>query len=109
MNKIGDGATLYMRGDVEPYTIINSTKTGKTLVLQKDKVIKINNPCYKKMYDNVEILINQHFLKYDFQQDSNGEILKIRLLKDNTWKIVNKNIEEYQIVIGKRKYINYNE
>lgn len=87
------GLTLIFRGYKEPYRIISETKSGKTLTIQRDDIVNVDNQSQK----NFNFFINKNLIK-----NENGKILKIRILKNKTWKIVGNEFDEYSIIFDKK-------
>lgn len=107
---IGKGVTIHKRGASEAYTVIEETKSKKTLIIQKDKAILNKNPEYFNVEKaNTKLLINQRELKYKYERDEKGLILKIRQLKCGNWKIIGKTNVEFFVEIGIRKELNYTD
>ena len=78
--QIGDGATVHIGSDSNPYTIIDVSASGKTIMLKADKVERIDN---NGMSDIQE---------YKYFWDPEGEELKATKRKNGSWKIVGTNM-----------------
>ena len=90
--EVGMGVTELCWSDRHPFTIIDISKTGKTITIQRDKAIRL---------DKNGIGENQD---YKYERDPNGIVYKARKNKNGFWKIINGN----RILIGQREeYYDY--
>jgi len=107
---IGIGVTIQKRGCSEAYTVIRETKSKKTLTIQRDKVKMVKKPHYEHLKKSKsKFLINQKDIMYEYERDSNGSIVDIKYLKGGYWKIVNQSDIEFNIIVGERKELNYQD
>lgn len=84
--QIGMGVTELCWSDRHAYTIIDMTKSKKTITIQRDKAIRI---------DTNGMSENQ---KYLFEKDEEGAIYKARKNKYGDWKIIGGS----KIILGER-------
>ncbi len=107
---IGLGVTVHMRGRSQAYTVIGETKSKKTLIIQRDKVTLIKKPNYETMKKTeARLIINQRYITYTYEENKQGDITRIRLVKDGHWKVVGLDDTEYGVELGKRKEVNYSD
>lgn len=85
--EIGMGVTELCWTDRHSYTIIDMTKTKKTITIQRDRAIRIDK---NGMSENQE---------YRYERDENGSICKARKNKYGVWKIIGGS----RITLGKRE------
>lgn len=91
--EIGMGVTELCWSDRYPYTIIDISKSGKTITIQQDKAIRIDD---NGMSENQE---------YRYERDLNGLVYKARKNKYGKWKIIGGGS---QLLIGEReKYYDF--
>lgn len=91
--EIGMGVTELCWSDRYPYTIIDITKSGKTITIQRDKAIRIDN---NGMSEDQE---------YVYERDPNGIIYKARKNKYGRWQTIG---DKTRLKIGEReKYYDF--
>lgn len=90
--EIGNGMTKVLLSDRHAYTIIDISKNGKMLTLQRDRVTRIN---FKNVYDSQE---------HVFELDPNGEIVKVSLRKNDIWREVGGTSK---FIPGRNEYYDY--
>jgi hypothetical protein len=96
---IGDGITVKLYTDQHAYTLTEIK--GNKVIAQRDKAIRLANPIFNGMH-----CINSHDIKYNYEQDPNGETIKIRIKKDNTMHVMSQS--GYTIMLGRHEYYDYN-
>lgn len=106
---IGIGVTLHMRGKSEAYTIVNETKSKKTLTIQRDKVMLIQKPSSENVMVDTLLIPNCRGTKYKYEADSCGKLQRIRYVKHGYWKIVGELDTETMVELGCRREINYED
>ena len=84
---VGMGATILGWTDRRAYTIIEVSKSGKTITLQRDNAIRI---------DKLGMTDSQ---QYEYKRDTKGAITKVRKDRQGKWKeLYSKNT----VVLNKR-------
>lgn len=84
---IGMGATELCWSDRHPLTVIDISKTGKTITLQKDNAKRIDKSGMSESQN------------YEYSRNPNGVIYKARKNSKGQWKIIGG----HRILLGKRE------
>lgn len=71
---IGDGATMLMWTDRHACTITHVSPSGKTLTVQEDRAIRVDDNGQSEMQT------------YRFERNYSGAIHHVRLCKDGRWR-----------------------
>ena len=72
--EVGMGATKLMYTDRQAFTIVEVSKNGKTITVQRDKAVRADT---NGMSDSQA---------YTYERDTDGEKIKVSLRKDGRWR-----------------------
>ena len=72
--EIGMGATKLMYTDRQAFTIVDVSKNGKTITVQRDKTTRTDSNGMSESQS------------YTYECDTDGETIKVSLRKDGRWR-----------------------
>lgn len=90
--KVGDGVTLVYWTDRQPFTVIDITKSGKTITIQEDNAERVDS---NGMSDAQS---------YEYSRNPEGRVLKARLTKRG-FRV--GGAQGNAVVRGRNKYYDY--
>jgi hypothetical protein len=86
MSYIGKNVFIQTKKTSGVYRVIKETKSKKTLTLQENELIE-KDEIPVKIHNIFFSIKNSHRLEY--RENSNGNIIRIRLNKNDVWYILN--------------------
>ncbi len=90
---VGQGATVRSGSDSYPYTIYDSSESGKTIYLKQDKFERIDSNGFSEIQE------------YKYSANPDGELVKATLRKDGRYKTTKDN---QLVTVGvRRRYFDF--
>lgn len=113
--KVGDGVAVVFYSDVDPYTVIDVSKSGNQITIQEDSAELLNGPNSGEpdalvMHVGGFSAHTTGTQRWKIEKNDEGMIRKFSKRKSGRWVQVGQtdNHHSTRAVAGRRKYYDYN-
>lgn len=109
--KVGDGATKLMYSDRQAFTVIEVSKSGRRIKLQRDNAILLNSVTSNER-DKLDfqpggfVGHTSGVQRYKYKRNTGGTIIEASLRKTGKW--IQKGCKATEVVSGRHEHYDYN-
>jgi hypothetical protein len=107
--KVGDGATWVVHTDRHAGTIVEVSKSGKKITLQRDTATRLTDPEFLAGGFSAHCT-NNNEIEYSYEQNPEGAKSVFTLRANGEWKLQNTSADGYgnNLIAGRREHYDYN-